>query len=143
MHPLDEYFRNCLYFSAGALSRAMGRMAEEEFAGLGFSPSHAFLLMLVLENPGASQKELGAALHLAPSTVTRFVDAMERKGFMRRKSESRTALIYPTAKGEALGPEMEKAWNRLYKRYCAILGQEEGDALSERIFLANQKLAQG
>ena len=137
MHSLDEYFRNCLYFSASALFRAMSRMAEEEFAGLGFSPSHAFLLMLVLERPGATQKELSQALHLAPSTVTRFVEALERKGLVTRRSESRSSLTFPTPKAKALGPDMEAAWHRLYERYCQALGKDEAEALTRSIHAAN------
>jgi len=33
-------------------------MAAEEFDPTGLSPSHAFLMMLVNDNPGAGQKEL-------------------------------------------------------------------------------------
>ncbi len=42
MHLLEEYFRHGQYFSANALARVMGRLAEEEIAVLGFSPSQAF-----------------------------------------------------------------------------------------------------
>lgn len=48
------------------------------------SPSHAFLVIRVNEQPGLTQKELADLLKLAPSTVTRFLDDLERKGYIVR-----------------------------------------------------------
>ena len=74
--PIEKYLHNCLYFTANSLARRITAMAEEAFGKVGLSPSHAFLVMLVNEQPGISQKELSRALNLAPSTVTRFVDSL-------------------------------------------------------------------
>ena len=62
----EKYLHNCLYFTANSLARQISRLADEEFRLTGLSPSHAFLLMLVNEKPGITQKELGLALNLAP-----------------------------------------------------------------------------
>ncbi|MEE8416834.1 MAG: MarR family transcriptional regulator [Desulfobacterales bacterium] len=74
MTECKSILHNCLYFTSNSLSRVITRMAEEEFRRTGLSPSHAFLMMLVNDNPGIGQKELCEQLHLAPSTVTRFID---------------------------------------------------------------------
>jgi len=37
----------------------MNRMADEEFAPTGLAPSQTYLLMIVIDNPGTNQKELG------------------------------------------------------------------------------------
>ncbi|THB72031.1 MAG: MarR family transcriptional regulator [Desulfovibrio sp.] len=140
MHTLDEYFRNCLFFAANALARTVARMAEKEFAGLGLSPSHAFTLMLILEKPGIPQKDIAQALHLAPSTVTRFVDLLQTRGLVERQTESRSSLVSPTQAGKDLGPAMEAAWKRLYERYSDILGKDTGEQLTSHIFSATQEL---
>lgn len=140
MHPLRDYFQHCLYFSAGTLFRHISHMAEEEFAQLGLSPSHAFLLMLVLERPGSTQKEYAGALRLAPSTVTRLVEALERKGLVERRSQSRTSQVFPLAKGKGLAEPMEAAWERLFERYKTVLGDDACSDLTERIHAANELL---
>ena len=132
---------NCLYFTANSLSRIITRMAEEEFRKTGLSPSHAFLMMLVTDSPGIGQKELCEKLHLAPSTVTRFIDALVYKGFLTRQSEGKASNVYPTKAGEALRKPIDEAWKRLHQRYAKVLGIKEGDELTAMIDTASQKLS--
>ena len=132
---------NCLYFTANSLSRIITRMAEEEFRKTGLSPSHAFLMMLVADSPGIGQKELCEKLHLAPSTVTRFIDALVYKGFLTRQSEGKASNVYPTKAGEALRKPIDEAWKRLHQRYAKVLGLKEGDELTAMIDAASEKLS--
>jgi DNA-binding MarR family transcriptional regulator len=132
---------NCLYFTANSLSRIITRMAEEEFRKTGLSPSHAFLMMLVTDSPGIGQKELCSQLHLAPSTVTRFIDALVYKGFLTRQSEGKASSVYPTKAGETLRKPIGEAWKRLHQRYAKVLGLKEGDELTAMIDAASEKLS--
>jgi DNA-binding MarR family transcriptional regulator len=131
----------CLYFTANSLSRVITRMAEEAFRRTGLSPSHAFLMMVVNDNPGIGQKELCGQLHLAPSTVTRFIDALANKGYLTRQSDGKASCIYATPAGENLQKPIEEAWKTLHQRYAAVLGLEAGDELTAMIDAASQKLS--
>jgi len=131
---------NCLYFTANSLARVITRMAEEEFRRTGLSPSHAFLMMLVDDNPGIGQKELCEQLHLAPSTVTRFIDSLEHKGYLVRRSDGKAVKIYPTKVGESLRGPIGEAWKALHHRYTKVLGVKNGDKLAALIDAASDKL---
>jgi len=135
-----EILHHCLYFTANALSRVITRMAEEEFRFTGLSPSHAFLMMLVNDQPGITQKELGESLHLAPSTVTRFVDTLVYKGYLTRQAEGKISRIYATESGADLQQPIADAWKNLHMRYARILGLTEGDELTRQIDEASLKL---
>ncbi len=141
MTECKSILHNCLYFTANSLARVITRMAEEEFKKTGLSPSHAFLMMLATNNPGVGQKELSEQLHLAPSTVTRFVDALVYKGLLKRQSQGKITRVYATQEGQKLRGSIEEAWKGLHQRYADILGLAEGDALNELIDQAGEKLS--
>ncbi len=136
----ENLTQHCLYFTSNALARTMTRMAEEEFARVGLAPSHAFLLMRVLDEPGRGQKDLAGDLQLAQSTVSRFVAALESRGLVRVVHDGRTASVHATAEGSALVPEMQAAWKRLHERYSATLGRKKGDDLAKWLGEVAKKL---
>lgn len=128
----------CLYFTANSLARNIGRLADDCFKDTGLSPSHAFTLMLVNEKPGISQKELGETLHLAPSTMTRFIDSLMKKELVHREARGKLATVHPTEKGVALAQPIADSWKALYHKYSDILGETEGQELAKRINQANR-----
>ena len=136
----NTYLECCLYFTANSLGRVITRIAEEEFQRLGMSPSHAFLLMLAIEEPGISQKGLAGHLNLAQSTVSRFADSLVARGYLEKRSSGKEANVYPTEKGREQLEAIQGAWHALYERYSAILGKEKGERLTRQTFEAYRKL---
>lgn len=136
----DNPLECCLFFTANSLARAITRMGEEEFAGVGMTPSYAFLLSLATDSPGISQKELAEALHMAPSTVSRFVDTLEKRGLIRKEGQGRNTYIHATEKGANLKPQITACWEGLYDRYSKILGKKHGDMLTKLTAEAGNKL---
>jgi DNA-binding MarR family transcriptional regulator len=141
MTDTQTLLQHCLYFTANSLARVITRLAEAEFGRTGLSPSHAFLMMLVNDNPGIGQKKLCEQLHLAPSTVTRFIDTLAYKGFLTRQADGKASRIYATKEGRNMQKSIEDAWKSLYQRYSKILGLKEGDELTAMIDAASRKLS--
>lgn len=139
---LEEYFTGCLYFTVNSLARSLTRMTDEEFARLGLSSSQAFLLMLVLERPGISQKEACEELNLAQSTVSRFTDALIRRGFLEKRSMGKQVEIYPSSEAEKVIEKLHQAWKSLHKRYNGLLGEELADKLTSDTAAAGRVLAE-
>lgn len=137
---MDHYYEGCLYFTANRLSRIMTRMAEEAFAATGLSPAYVLLLMALHEKNGMNQKELGEVLHLKPSTITRFIEKLQAQGFVYTRQEGRWSRTYLTDKGMAIQPVIQECWCTLHDRYAAVLGREEGDALTRRMYEASRLL---
>ena len=140
MEKTSSQYCQCLYYASNALARVMTRMAEEEFASVGFSPSYAFLIMTVAQKPGIQPGEISKTLELTPSTITRLIEKMEKKGLLKRKAKGKTTGVFNTSKGEALVDEIKKCWGKLYKRYSKVLGEENGIKLTGMIYQSVKKL---
>ena len=130
----------CLLFSANALSRAITAIGDEEFGRFGLCYSHAYMLCEVVGKPGITPSELSETLYLTPSTITRLVEKLEQKRLVRRESEGKRTLIYPTAEGEAIQPDVAKAWDRVGERYSQIIGENNVCQLTQQIFKAAKSL---
>jgi MarR family transcriptional regulator, organic hydroperoxide resistance regulator len=136
MNEKSGTYCQCLYYSVNALARIISRMAEEEFAITGFAPSYAFVLMTVKSNPGIQPTEIASIMQLTPSTVTRLIEKLESRGFIIRITEGKKTKINPTDKVEEIEPKIKEAWNNLYNRYKAILGEGFSANLTRDIYSA-------
>ncbi len=120
-------FERCLYFNLNALTRKVNRIWESEFRQTGLSAPHAYVMRLVLSEPGISQKQLAEELHLDPSTVTRFVDALADRQLVRRdtsNTDRRSAAVLPTAEGKRLQKKLEKIGEGLFQAMRTRLGDK-------------------
>lgn len=136
----EDRFSSCLYFASNTLARKLTKMAEQAFSRLGISPSYAFLLLVVINRPGIQPSEISNELELAPSTVTRHIEKLEREGLLERHSRGRATNVHPTDKGNALGDQLESAWNELQQGYDELLGDRYTKVLTEMAYKAAQKL---
>jgi len=130
-------FERCLYFNINALTRAVNRIWDKAFSEFDLSPSHAYLLRLVLSSPGLTPKQISQELKLEKSTVTRFLDVLAEKGLIRRKkgvsTDAREQGIYPTRKSEKIAMELENKGNKLYQKMIDGIGKNALTSLVEQL----------
>jgi DNA-binding MarR family transcriptional regulator len=117
-------FERCLYFNINALARKVNRIWDKAFDELGLSPAHAYLLRLVLAEPGLSQLEITKELRLEKSTVTRFIDALEERGYLRRERIGRETVIHPATAARKLEDDLNRKGDDLYKRMTKSVGKQ-------------------
>jgi len=118
-------FERCLYFNINALTRKVNKIWDQAFADLGFSPSHAYLLRLVLEMPSISQKQIAEELKLEKSTVTRFIDNLQERGYLKRIKKGREQIIQPTAAAKKLEDQLNEQGEKLYKKVTKSIGRSD------------------
>ena len=126
-------FEKCIYFNTNALARQVNKIWDDAFKPLGLSPSHAYVLRVVLKQPGISMKQIAEELELAPSTVTRFVDSLINNDFLKRiadEDDKRGTLVMPTKKGKKIHKALEKTGQGLYSQMNQLIGKK---AFSELI----------
>jgi DNA-binding MarR family transcriptional regulator len=131
-----------MYFATSALARKVEKLAIESWKKVNLSPSHGYLLMLVIENPGIQPSALSAELHLEPSTITRLIDKLEDKKYVARTTDGRLTNVYPSPKAKEMYSRMKHCMSEFYEQYGAILGREETARLVQSMNRISDKMGQ-
>lgn len=121
-------FEECLYFNSNALARTVSRVWSDAYKPFDLSPPHAFLLRIVLAKPGLMPRELAKELSLSRSTITRFLDSLEKRDFLVRKmttQDGREVQIYPTKTAVEIHEKLDQTGRNLSKRMGKIVGQDD------------------
>ena len=136
-------FERCIYFNTHALARKLNALWDEGFARFDLTPSQGYLLRLVLAQPGLTQQSLSRELQLNKSTVTRFVNQLEKKGLLIRAASDgdlRENVILPTEKALKAQANLESLGDTLYQNMCDSLGKQNVKTFVESVRVLNQKL---
>ena len=126
MNASESRFSQCLYFSTNALARKIERLAQQSWKSVGLSPSHGYLLMTVVDEPGIQPGGLANHLQLQPSTVTRLIEKLEQKKLVIRTTEGKITNVYPTPKAKEMYPKMQACIDHFYKAHTALMGKDDG-----------------
>ncbi len=129
-----------MYFVSNALARKMEKMALESWKKVNLSPSHAYLLLLVIEKPGIQPMELSEELQLQPSTITRLMEKLEQKQLIARTLEGRFNNVYPTPKSKELFPKLKQGVAHCSEACTSVLGKEESLKLIQNMNRVSDKL---
>lgn len=140
MKATDSRYKDCLYFSSNAFARKVEKLASNIWKKVDMSPSHAYLLMLVVDDPGIQPSTIVKQLLLTPSTITRLIEKLEDKKLVVRTTEGKLTNIYPTPKAKSLVPELKACVEEFSNTYANILGKEESARMVNTINKLADKL---
>ena len=140
MKTSGSRYSQCLYFTTSALARKVEKLALQSWKPVGLSPSHAYLVMAVLDEPGVQPSQLAAQLQLQPSTITRLMQKLEASKLIIRTTEGKVTNVYPTPKAKEWHPKMQECLHRFYQQYSRIFGMDESAKLVQTVASAADKL---
>ena len=121
-------FEECLYFNSNALARTVTRIWAEAYRPLELSPPHAFLLRVVLAKPGLLPRELADELSLSRSTITRFLDSLEKRDLLIRRPterDGRELQVYPTKAAMAIHRQLDLTGRTLTQLMGEVVGKDD------------------
>jgi DNA-binding MarR family transcriptional regulator len=104
-------YESCPFFMANSLGRMFSRLYDGRFKELGLTAAQAYLLALVVRQPGLNQKQISLILKIEASTLTRALERLIAQQLLSEKKDpedSRQRRIYATPKGRALDSEIVK-----------------------------------
>ncbi len=141
MKTSESRYSGCMYFSCSAFARKIEKIAVESWKPAGLSPGHAYLLMIVIEEPGVQPGILAGQLQLQPSTITRFIEKLEEKKLVVRTTEGKLTNVYPTPKGKAMHLKLKECVKHFYTAYSGVLGKDECARMVQSMNKLADKLA--
>lgn len=113
--------------------REMGaHRPEQVLPGWSLSLSEIYALGIIQESAPLSQQDLGAALSLEKSSVTRLVQQLERRGWVLRERDahdSRLRLLRLTEEGERIAGTIQRHMSERHAELFNGLSPEEQRAL--------------
>ena len=133
MKTSESKYSNCLYFTSNSLARKIEKLALESWKKVDLSPSHAYLLMMVIENPGVQPGYISDHLQLTPSTVTRLIEKLESKKLVVRTTEGKISNVYATPKGKEMLPKLRECSIEFQSNCSNVFGKEETTKLVQTI----------
>lgn len=141
---MSAMFDRCLYFNINHLAWVVNRRWDEAFKEFGLSSSHAYLLRVVLAKPGLTQKEIGDILLLDKSTITRFINALEKKKLIKRSTlggaDAREQRVIPSPAAMKIHEALEQSGQSLYEEMRKTLGRADLQQLVALAKAASNKL---
>ena len=125
MKTSESKYNQCVYFSSAAFARKVEKIAVESWKPVGLAPSHGYLLMHVIEEPGVQPGCLADQLQLQPSTITRLIEKLEEKKLVVRTTEGKQTNVYPTPKAKDLYIKLKECTKNFHDACTGVLGKDE------------------
>ena len=104
---MQEYLYDSFYFTLSRLNRNITRIADESFKPIGIPPSYGYLLLLINEWKELSPTKISETLDIKPSTTTRFLDKLQKLGYITRRTEGKYSYISLSSLGMSKLPEIQ------------------------------------
>ena len=83
------------------------------------------MIILKEEENGLTVNQISETLAIAPSTVTRFVDKLISKGYVKREKSGKNSITKITEEGLKIIPDIYKSWDGISEKIEEVVGNEE------------------
>lgn len=115
---------NKFHPAVNQFSRELSSYFDESLKEFGLATSYIELMIFVRSEGECSQKTIGDKMGLAPSTITRFISKLAKKGLVKKTRFGQEAVVKLTPKGEKVSSEMEKTYREAVDSITGILGEK-------------------
>lgn len=98
------------------------------FAHAGLTSQEAAVVVHCAESKDLSASKLAQAMGRDKGKITRFVDRLEARGFVRRVAsprDQRLLIIRPTVRGQRAVPELKRAFEQIREEILAGVQSED------------------
>lgn len=112
-----------MHAEANRFSRELSRYFDSFFEEYNLAAPYAEVMILLSEREETGQSELADALHLAPSTITRFLSKLEKRGWVKKRASGRSVMASLTKEGKRKAAELNERYELALKGLEDLLGE--------------------
>ncbi|MEI7025822.1 MarR family winged helix-turn-helix transcriptional regulator [Paenibacillus sp. y28] len=130
-------------FMMSNTSRRMSQLLNIQFQPYAITTEQFSLLNKLVDEDGITQRELSFRIEKDPTNVTRMLDQLERKGWIRREAnrdDRRSFLIYVTDEGRRMNEQLAPIEAEFVLAVFSVLSEEERTLLKQACAKVNQQL---
>jgi DNA-binding MarR family transcriptional regulator len=123
--------------------KQLKQIQRETIGEADLTPPQYFILTLLWERDGRPLKELAAAAHCSPATMTGIVDTLEGKELVTREpnpADRRSLLVELTEQGRVLR-DSTPTLDKIFRSCCVGLEPDEVRQLSRLLKKLNESLS--
>jgi DNA-binding MarR family transcriptional regulator len=107
-----------------SFSRDVTRLFDHYLKEFKLATPFVELLIHLQKEKKLSQKELSERMNLAPSTITRFINKLKKRGLVEKRMNGRMAYITLSEKGKTLIPSLAGAYQKAEETLQNKLGEK-------------------
>ncbi len=141
MNPQNEkHLIDMILANVGHLHRIRLHQLVE---ALGLYQGQPRLLKELWKQEGVTQTELAARMKIAPATITKMLQRMEKAGFIQRRTDEqdqRVSRVYLTETGRAVKSRVEEVFQTMDRETFKGLTDEEREMLYALLIRVRQNL---
>ena len=124
----------CFHYLSMAVHSMIQKNFMEQVKSSGLTSGQPKVLDYLRDHNGANQKEIAAACHIEPGSLTSVLNRMEEKGLIERRmldGNRRTFYIFMTDEGSRLKDLVEDNFASIEKKSFRNISSEEQAAFME------------
>ncbi|VAX24893.1 hypothetical protein MNBD_NITROSPINAE03-831 [hydrothermal vent metagenome] len=125
----------CIGARLRVINRVITGVYDDAIRPFGMKISQANILVVASQLEAATPSKIGSILKMDRSTVSRNVERMKRKGWLRKAfatDDNRSHLLKVTRKGVKTLNDILPAWRSAQRETVKILGKETAGAIFEQ-----------
>ena len=114
-----------------SLSREISAFYDTYFKEDKLATSYVELLLLIEDYDKISQKVIATKMNLAPSTITRFLNKLIKKGVVSKKMDGRISYVELSEQGKKEVPKLRNKYEQAEDDLKEILGSKFVDTTKQ------------
>lgn len=136
----QQMSQECVARRLRQVNRTITRLYDEALRPYGLTVNQLNILAVIISKTQIRPGQLGQALGMEKSTVSRTVDRMASKGWLKIAAgkDSRTQLLSVTLKGQQLLLSVTPIWDALQ---AGVLTANSGDNILQMLALSDEPTA--